>query len=135
MKLTYTTADGRLTFEIEGKTQLDLWTELARIQETFEDNPSANINGKEVSGGDVRYRVRQAKFVDEKGKDAVADYYEKVVISGPMKWYKKSYGVLNDKSGGLFPHKAPDKPNVNKGYNGWYYMDFTKDKKDEEPSV
>lgn len=121
MKLTYTTKDGRLTVELEGSSDKELFRKLAHFQEVFEDSPSANVDGKMVAGGDVAYRVRKAKYTDEKGKEKEAEYFEKLVVSGPLLWYKKSYGVLDDGSDNLFPKRpADDEPNVLKGNNGWH---------------
>ncbi len=120
MKLTYTTLDGRITVEIEGKTHKEVWRELASFQEVFEDTPEAIVDKKLVSGGDVRFRVRKAKYEDEKGKEKEAEYFEKTVVSGPLTYYKKHYGVLDDGTDGLFPKKAPDGENIQPGKNGWH---------------
>lgn len=124
MKLTYTTADGRLKVELEEDSQVDLWRSLAKFQEVFEDTASGNTtDGKggktTVTSNDFRYRVRTATGLNEKGKQEEYEYFEKIVVSGPLAGYKKMYGVHNDKTGGLFPKKAPDK-DVIYGYNGWH---------------
>lgn len=126
MKLQYTTSDGKLTVELEGKSQKDLFRELARFQEVFEDVPAGkDSKGNNVSGGNVKYRVRKAKYTDEKGKEKEADYFEKVVVDGPLMWYKKSYGVLDDGTDGLFPkNKAPE--GTTAGYNGWHKFELDK---------
>lgn len=120
MKLTYTTSDGRLTVELEGNSDKELFRKLAHFQEVFEDIVSANVGGKLVEGGDITYRVRRSKYTDEKGKEKEAEYFEKICSSGPLAWYKKSYGVLDDGSDNLFP-KRPDKEdkNLEIGNNGW----------------
>ena len=120
MKLTYTTADGRLVVEINGSSDKELFRQLAHFQEVFEDSPSAKVDGKLVEGGDVKYKVRKAKYTDEKNKEKEAEYFEKVVSSGPLMWYKKGYGVLDDGTDNLFPKKAPDEPNTVAGFNGWH---------------
>lgn len=107
MKLSYTTADGRMTVELEGNSDKELFRKLARFQEVYEDTPSANIDGKNVKGEGVKYKVRKAKYTDEKGKEKEAEYFEKVVTVGPMLYYKKSFGVLDDGTDNLFPKKAP----------------------------
>lgn len=134
MKLTYTTADGRITVELEGKTHKDIWRQLASFQEVFEDTPEATIGGKVVSGGDVRFRVRKAKYQDEKGKEKEAEYFEKVVVGGPLVYYKKHYGVLDDGSDSLFPKKAPEGENIQLGRNGWhkYNKEVSSDTKSEK---
>jgi len=121
MKLTYTTADSRLTVEIEGNSDKELFRKLSHFQEVFEDVPMAKVDGKVISGGDVRYRVRKAKYTDEKGKEKEAEYFEKVVVAGPLMWYKKGFGVLDDGSENLFPKRVPeDDQNILAGLNGWH---------------
>ena len=120
MKLVYTTKDGRMSVEFEGANDKDLFRQLSHFQEVFEDTPSANVNGKTVSGGDVVYRVRKAKYTDEKGKEKEAEYFEKLVVSGPLTWYKKSFGVLDDGSDNLFPKRPEDSDSIVKGNNGWH---------------
>lgn len=120
MKLVYTTKDGRMSVEFEGANDKELFRQLSHFQEVFEDTPSANIDGKPVSGGDVAYRVRKAKYTDEKGKEKEAEYFEKMVVSGPLTWYKKSFGVLDDGSDNLFPKRPEDSDSIVKGNNGWH---------------
>lgn len=121
MKLIYTTKDGRMSVELEGANDKELFRQLAHFQEVFEDTPSASVDGKATSGGDVAYRVRRAKYTDEKGKEKEAEYFEKLVVSGPLMWYKKSFGVLDDGSDNLFPKRPDDSdPNIVKGNNGWH---------------
>lgn len=119
IELTYTTADGRMSFKVTGGDQRDLFREIQRIQEVFEGPATAKIDGKEVSATDVRYFVRKSKYTDEKGKEKEAEYFEQRIISGPMAGYKKCFGILDDGTGGLFPKKAPDE-DVQYGYNGWH---------------
>lgn len=120
MKLVYTTKDGRMSVEFEGANDKDLFRQLSHFQEIFEDTPSASVDGKSVSGGDVVYRVRKAKYTDEKGKEKEAEYFEKMVVSGPLTWYKKSFGVLDDGSDNLFPKRPEDSDSIVKGNNGWH---------------
>jgi len=124
MKLEYTTRDGRMTVTLEGSTQKDVWRELSRFQEVFENDAEANIDGKTLVADDVRFRVRKGQYTDEKGKDKTAEYFEKVVGSGPLKWYKKQFGILDDGTDGLFPKwQVPDGHKA--GLNGW--SKFVKD--------
>lgn len=121
MKITYTTGDGRLSIEFEASTQKEAFRELHRFQEVFEDKAEAFIDGKLVTSDDVRYIVRKADYVDDKGKQKQAEYFEKQIRNGPLSWYKKSFGVLDDGTDGLFPKKAPvDDPNITVGKNGWH---------------
>lgn len=120
MKFTYTTADGRLTIEFNAGSDKEAFRQLAHLQEVYEDVPAARIDGKLVEGGDVKYKVRKAKYTDEKNKEKEAEYFEKIVSTGPLSWYKKGFGVLDDGTDNLFPKKAPDDPNMTVGLNGWH---------------
>lgn len=121
MKLNYTTKDGRMTVELEGNSDKELFRKLAHFQEIFEDTPSAKVGDKVVNGGDVAYRVRKAKYTDEKGKEKEAEYFEKMVVSGDLLWYKKSFGVLDDGTDNLFPKRPSDEDaNLERGFNGWH---------------
>jgi hypothetical protein len=121
MKLSYTTKDGRMTVELEGNSDKELFRKLSHFQEVFEDTPAATVDGKLVTGGDVSYRVRKAKYVDDKGKEKEAEYFEKIVTSGPMRWYKKSFGVLDDGTDNLFPKRPSEEDSTTvKGENGWH---------------
>ncbi len=121
MKLSYTTKDGRMTVEFDAANDKEMFRKLARFQEIYEDTPAAKVGEKVVSGGDVTYRVRKAKYVDEKGKEKEAEYFEKVVTSGELMWYKKSFGVLDDGTDNLFPKRPSEEDkDVERGFNGWH---------------
>jgi len=121
MKVVYTTKDGRLKFEFEASGDKEVFRTLSRIQEMYEDEPSANVGGKDLVGGDVKYRIRKAKYTDDKGKEKEAEYYEKLVINGPAQWFRKSFGVLDDGSENLFPKRNIEPgEGVIIGNNGWY---------------
>lgn len=119
MKVTYTTADGRLRVEFEVASDKELFRRLAHFQEIYEDTPSARIDGKLVSGGNISYRVRKSKYTDEKGKEKEAEYFEKLVTTGDLKWFKKSYGVLDDGTDNLFPKRKVD---LNEGDESSYVI-------------
>ena len=53
MKVTYTIGDGRLAIEAEGDTQKAVFTELARLQEVFD-----NVTCGKCKGTDIRFTVR-----------------------------------------------------------------------------
>lgn len=94
MKLSYTTADGKMTVEFVKDTQVELWEELARFQEVFEDTNCSN--GKE-SSDKVRFVVRTD---DEDNK-----YYELHCVDTnkpALRFAKKKFGC-HKKGGGLFP--------------------------------
>jgi len=111
MKLQYTTADGRMTVEIDGETQAEVWRQLASFQEIFEDN-TAKRDGEE--GNDVRYVVRT---VDDD------EYFEKQYCGSNSKLFgvKKAYGQMK-KGGRLFP-KIKDKDGNYYNNNGWVKYD------------
>lgn len=131
MELTYTTADGRLTVKIEGKTQIEIFEQLASFQEVFDTVACGEVNGKRITSNDIRYRVRESKFIDEKGKEQPATYYEQVIESGDLKYWKRSLGLKNDKSGNLFPHKAKEDPNIIAGEGGWHKYNGNFKKKED----
>lgn len=106
MKVVYTTNDGRLTAEIEGGTQAELFENLADFQDVFEN--TVCTKGGETSD-DVRFIVRK----DEEDNK----YYELRVNSGPLKGTKKSFGC-HKKGGGLFPRNK-DKEGKWLPDNGW----------------
>jgi hypothetical protein len=117
---------GNMTVEIEGDNHIDLFGKISSFEEVFNDKASATIDGKYYESSDVRYMVRRAKYQDEKGKEKEANYYEKVVVSGPLRGFKKCYGVLDNGSGNLFPKKAPDSGVKVYGYNGWFLHEAVK---------
>jgi hypothetical protein len=121
MKLTYTTPDGKMTVEIEGNSDKELFRKLSHFQEIFCSIPAAKIGDKVVEGGDVIYRVRKANYTDEKGKQKDAEYFEAVTKNGPLAWFKRSFGVLDDGTDNLFPKRpSPDEPNLEIGFDGWH---------------
>lgn len=94
MKVQYTTRDGRMTFELEGATQTDLFRQLARIQEVFEDTVCSN--GK-TSSNAVNFVVRT---VDDN------DFYELQCVdknNPELRYSKKKFGVHKGKDGTMFP--------------------------------
>lgn len=119
MKLIYKTQDGKFTVELEGNSEKELWRKLAKFQEIFDDNPTATVDNKTITETNYRFCVRKASYVDEKGKEKQAEYFEKRVVGGPLRGYKKDFGALDDGSDNLFPKKAPDENSI-KGLNNWY---------------
>jgi hypothetical protein len=129
-KFVYTTADGRITTEFEASNDKDAFRKLSSFQEIYEDTPSAVIDGKLVSGGNVSYRTRRSKYTDPNtGKEKEAEFFEKVVTDGPLQWFKKTYGVLDDGTDNLFPKRpTPDEveaarnrgDTITLGHNGWH---------------
>lgn len=137
MKLLYTTKDGRMQIELEADSQVDLWRELSKFQEVFEEEASSYVGdgkgGKKVeSSSDIRYRVRTAKGKDDKGKEEEFDYFEKIVVSGPLKGFKKSFGMLKGKNAGLFPKPSPEGNEFIKGFNGWHKYNGAKKEQEKE---
>jgi translation initiation factor 2 beta subunit (eIF-2beta)/eIF-5 len=100
MKLTYTTKNGRITAELEGESQKDLFGELNKFQEVFEEN----ICGK-CGNEDVKFVVRT---VDDN------QYYE---LRCSKCGARLAFGV-HKKGGGLFP-KRKDNDGKWLPDNGW----------------
>lgn len=118
MELTYTTADGRLTVKVEGKTQSEVFEQLAQFQEVFENTKC--VIGKK-SSNEVKFVVREDK---EENK-----YYEiHCVDSDPDLRGKKLAFGQHKKGGSLFPRRKDGDtwlPN-----NGW--VRFNKETGKEE---
>ena len=111
MKVVYTLDNG-LTVELEGKTQTDIWDQLAEFQEVFGDTTCvAKIKG-EVHKSD------KVKFVKRSVDDN--DYYELLCVDGssPLFMYKKSFGQ-HKKGGTLFPKRDVPEGCI-PGLNGWH---------------
>lgn len=111
MKVVYTLDNG-LTVELEGKTQTDIWDQLAEFQEVFGDTTCvAKIKG-EV------HKSNKVKFVKRTVDDN--DYYELLCVDGssPLFMYKKSFGQ-HKKGGTLFPKRDVPEGCI-PGLNGWH---------------
>lgn len=108
-----------MSVEFEVSNQKELFRELHRFQEVFEDTASAKVGDKFFESDDIRYVIRKSKYMDEKNKEKEALYYEARVGSGPLTGWKKQFGVLDDGTDGLFPKRNPPEENHIIGYNGW----------------
>jgi len=107
MKVVYTTKDGRISVEIEGKTQTDIVEQLSEFQEVFEDRVCKKY-GK--SSDNVRFVVREDS---ENNK-----YFElRCVEPGELYGVKRAFGQ-HKKGGTLFP-KVKDADNNWLPDNGW----------------
>jgi len=131
MKIKYFSKDGTLGFEADVSTEQEAFAAIAKFQEIFENDAVADINGKEVVGTDIKFVVRNVPYKDDKGKEKIATYYEKRVLSGDMRYYKKEYGLYEDASGmfpkassdhleGLKKQAAANGDELQVGKNGWY---------------
>ena len=92
MKINYTTINQRLTVELEADSQKELWHQLAKFQEIFEETRCGKCDSN-----DLRFVVRKA--VDDKGKEY--DYHE---LRCKKCWAKLSYGV-RENAKDLFPKR------------------------------
>ena len=91
MKLSYTTRNGRVTVEIEGDSQRDLFSGISKAQEVFEEDTCGKCGHDHV------------KFVVRTVDD---NQYHELRCSNCGA--KLSFGA-NKKGGGLFPkRKGPD---------------------------
>lgn len=112
MKVTYTLSNG-LTVELEGKTQTDIWDQLAEFQEVFGDTTCvAKIKGQIHKSDKVKFVKRQDKEDN--------DYYELVCVDSesPLFMYKKAFGQ-HKKGGTLFPKRDIPEGCI-PGFNGWH---------------
>lgn len=107
MKATYTTRNGRYTFEVEGKTQTEIIEQLAEIHEIYE-GLECTYNGK--NSDKVNFRVRE---VDGN------KYYEAVCVDDDfdLRGVRLQFGQ-NKKGGGVFPKRKEEDGSWNKN-NGW----------------
>ena len=118
MKARYTTRNGRYTFEVEGNTHVELFKQIAEIQEIYE-GLSCTYNGK--TSEDVILRVRNVED---------NDFLEDVCVSNDfdMRNARLSFGQAK-KGGGIFPKRKNEDGSYNKN-NGW--KKWNADKKVEE---
>ena len=98
MKVTY--QGKRISVEIEGENQSELWAKLGDFQETFEE-PCCGKCGKD----NLRFVVRTVED---------NNYHELRCLDCGA---KLAFGV-HKKGGGLFPNRK-DKDGKLKGKNGW----------------
>lgn len=121
MKLLYTTRNGRMQVELEGKSQADIFEQLATFQEVFE-NTECVRNGKKSDN--VKFVVRED---NEENK-----YYELVCqdTDPELRYAKLAFGQ-HKKGGSLFPRRK-DKDNKYLPNNGWviYGKDIAKEDKE-----
>jgi len=110
MIVNYTTLDGRMTVQVEGKTQTDIVEQLADFQEVFEVGPCTR-NGK--TSEKVKFQVREV----EGNK-----YYELVCTDQDpdLRGSRLSFGQ-HKKGGTLFPKRkdADGKWLDNNGWTRW----------------
>jgi hypothetical protein len=87
MRVTYNSANGRLSAEIDGESQKDIFHEISKFQEVFEENTCGKCKGQ-----DIKFVVRN---VDDN------HYYELRCNSCGA---KLAFGA-HKKGGGLFPKR------------------------------
>jgi hypothetical protein len=118
MKANYTTRNGRYTFEVEGSTHVELFKQLAEIQEVYE-GLTCSYGGK--TSEDVILRVRTVED---------NDFLEAVCVSSDfdLRNARLSFGQAK-KGGGIFPKRKNEDGSYNKN-NGW--KKWNADKKVEE---
>lgn len=125
MKLVYTTKNGRMSVELEGKSQADIFEQVAQFQEVFE-NTECVRNGKKSDN--VKFVVRED---GEENK-----YYELVCqdSDAELRGARLAFGQ-HKKGGSLFP-KRKDKEGKWLKHNGWniYGVDTPKNDKKEDES-
>mgnify|MGYP007073376906 FL=1 len=104
MKVTYMSKDSKFVVELEGKSQTDIFQQIASFQEVFEaDEHCGRCNSEKHK---VRFVVRTVED---------NDFYE-LQCQNPACRAKLAFGV-NKKGGTLFPKRFED--GKIKGKNGW----------------
>ena len=111
MKVSFVTSGGKVRVEVEGKTQKDIFEQIAQFQEVF-DNPTCGLCGST----NIKFVCRTVQYTDEKtGKVKDAKYYEmKCVDCGAV----LEFGQLQDGED-LFPKRKD-----NYKTNGWKKKTF-----------
>jgi len=107
MKLRFTTKNRQLTFEVEGDSPKDLFSELASIQEIFDVHECGACHGP-----DVQFRVRKSK--NQQGKEI--EYYELQCRNHQCR-ARLTFGQNADHKG-LFPKRKDGNGNWIEN-NGW----------------
>lgn len=108
MEVTYVSADGKLSVKVEGKTQKEIFEQIAQFQEVFENTEC--VVGKK-SSNKVRFVVREDQ---EKNK-----YYELYCVDSDPDLRGRRLSFGSHKVGGsLFPQRK-DKEGNYKLNSGW----------------
>jgi hypothetical protein len=119
MLVEYTTRNGRMKVTIEGKTQTDIFEQLAQFQEVFE-NLECSRNGKKSDN--VRFVVRE--------DDDANKYYELKCFDVDKELYGAKLAFGQHKKGGtLFPRRQ-DKDGNWLPNNGWVKFNKTTGKEE-----
>jgi len=114
MKVTYITRNKRMKVEFDVNTQIQLWAELARFQEVFEDT-TCKKDGQESD--DVRFVVRN---VTKDGKNY--KYYElRCMEQGPLRGVRKAFSCHEEGGGLYFKNKNSEGEYLPD--NGWLRWD------------
>jgi len=112
MKVSYTTRDGRMTFELEGDTQAELWRQIASVQEVFE---CGTLNKFDKVSDEVVYTTR---FDADENENFELRY----AGTDPELWgVKKAFG--QKKKGGILFPKRKNKEGEYLPDNGWVKYD------------
>jgi hypothetical protein len=99
-----------LTIEIEASDQVDLFKQLAAMDDVFGDmQAAAMIDDELVTSDDVMFVVRTDKEDN--------DYFELRCKSGPLEWFKKRFGQYK-KGNQLFAKNRPADGEI-PGLRGW----------------
>lgn len=103
MKIRYSSKNGRLSAELDGETQKDLFQQISSFQEVFEES-KCGLCSKE----DIRFVVRVNKDND--------DFFELHCLNAACR-ARLAFGQ-HKKGGSLFPHRK-DKEGTYLPNNGW----------------
>lgn len=105
MKVQYTTANGRMVFDLDVKDHKDAFTQLNMVQEVFEETTCGKCNSDQI-----KFRHRQT----QKDKKTY-DYYEMICEKCRA---RLSYGC-HQEGGTLFPKRKDEDGNYDKQSRGW----------------
>ena len=99
MQVNYTTANGRLSVQLEASGHTDLWQKLSSFQEIFEESKCRKCDNE-----DLKFVIRKAA-----SKDGKKEYtYHELHCRNPKCRAKMHFGVINDDSGNMFPKRKDD---------------------------
>lgn len=107
MRASYVTRNGRYTFEVEATTHVELFKQLAEIQEVYE-GLTCTYNGK--TSEDVVLQVRSVEDNDFLEAKCISNDFD-------IRNARLSFGQTK-KGGGIFPKRKNEDGTFNKN-NGW----------------
>ena len=120
MKVHYKSANGRLTFELEGQGVKEIWDGISDIQDCFE-SPVAQKCGL-CGGTDLRFRHRKVDRFDYREISCTAQGCRGKLEFGQTQEGGRLFARRKDEAGNFIPN------------NGWVKWDPNKSKPGKDPA-